>query len=245
MTRIGTGISGFSGSGWDSGLFALFLNGKIKNGISESFLYTYINKKTHNHTPYLSTSLFLSLTSIPFFRFLFQPITARIFTGIFCFPVWFRFRFWRCTMLDHQKSWAAHTKPTKKRKTQAPEKAIRKAIQQAFKLRHRITLHETDAGGMSDKKGVMRCPKDLAAALGLPQALPFGLEAWLGLPPGFPDLTGCLGGRLVFIEVKRPGGSFRPGQKEFLEAARLAGHVAFWADSVDSALAQFESEVAA
>lgn len=139
---------------------------------------------------------------------------------------------------------AAKAKTRKATRTGPSEREISKAIAQAFKLKHHITLHETDAGGMTDKKGVIRLPKDLAAFLGWPQVLPFGLEPWVALPPGWSDRTGVANqSQLVFIEVKVPGGSFRPGQKEFLAARRAEGHVAFWASSVDDALAQFAEQM--
>lgn len=133
-----------------------------------------------------------------------------------------------------------------KKKNRQIEKGIQKAIQQAFKLRHRITLAETNAGGLTDKKGVIYCPKHLRDLFGLPQEMPFGCEAWLGLPKGFPDLSGQIRPRVgLFVEVKKPGERPRPEQLSTLEALRADGHVAFWADSVDSALAQFEEQVAA
>jgi len=133
--------------------------------------------------------------------------------------------------------------PKKVKRPKPEERLIQDAIIQAFQLRHRIKLEVTNAGGAADKKGVMRCPKSLRAALGLPQVMPFGIEAWVALPPGFPDLCAQLDGRLLFIEVKRPGGAFRAGQKDFLSARVAEGHLAFWADSVPSALAQFEAAV--
>ena len=111
--------------------------------------------------------------------------------------------------------------PKKAKRKAQPEKAIQKAIMDAFQFTHRIKLYRTDAGGMGDKKGVQLCQKALRSALGIPD-LPWGLEPWIGLPAGFPDLlTPLPGNRFLFIEVKAPGGSFRKGQKEFL-AAELA-----------------------
>ena len=49
----------------------------------------------------------------------------------------------------------------------------------------------------------------------------------------------------MFIEVKRPGGKPAPHQAAFLALLRGMGAVAFWADSVDSALRQFREQVAA
>ena len=100
------------------------------------------------------------------------------------------------------------------------ERDIQRAIQQAFKLKHRLTLWHIDAG-QAGMRSTGRQHSDI--------------------PSGFPDLLGITkGGRAVFIEVKRPGGTFRPGQQEFLKTMRDQGAIAFWADSVDSALSQFE-----
>lgn len=153
-------------------------------------------------------------------------------------------------MPSHPPSWVAQSQKldrAAKRKARGPrpEALIEKAIQEAFLLKYRVKLHKTDSGGITEKRGAMKCPAGLLEALGLPKAMPFGIEAWIALPLGFSDLTGYLGGsRFIFIEVKAPGGRFRPGQKEFLEARRAEGHVAFRADSVESALSQFAQEAA-
>lgn len=134
----------------------------------------------------------------------------------------------------------------RKSKTNPYEKDIQKAIQEAFKLRFRLELKATDAGGRGEVKGLVAVfPKWLREALGLPQVLPFGLEAWLHVPPDFSDLLGRFRDVWVFVEVKRPGEKPRPGQAAFLEARRDEGHVAFWADSVESACAQFEQAMRA
>jgi VRR-NUC domain len=121
------------------------------------------------------------------------------------------------------------------------ERSVEKAIQQAFLLKHRIKLEKTDAGGSASQKGLRKLPKSLQDALQCPSGLPFGLSLWLHIPPGFPDLLGAITAtRLLFIEVKKPGGRFQEGQKEFLEARRAEGHAAFWADSVDAALSKYQ-----
>ncbi len=126
-----------------------------------------------------------------------------------------------------------------KRSKTVQEKDIEKAIVQAFKLQHRLSLCKTDAGGQGVKGLHANPPGWLLEALGIP-ALPFGLSPALLIPPGFPDLTGRLpDGRWVFIEVKKPGGSFREGQKAFLESARASGAIAFHARSVEEALEKF------
>lgn len=43
-------------------------------------------------------------------------------------------------------------------------------------------------------------------------------------PPGTPDILALLpGGRLLGVEVKRPGGKLRPTQEAWADAARMAG----------------------
>ena len=120
--------------------------------------------------------------------------------------------------------------PTRPRTPQPLERDIQAAIIEAFRLKHRITLWSIDAGQAGMRSGASK-----------------RLGCHSGIPQGFPDLLGLLPphGRAIMIEVKRPGGRFRPMQKDFLEVQRLKGAIAFWADSVDSALAQFEEQVAA
>ena len=105
------------------------------------------------------------------------------------------------------------------------ERQVEAAIQEAFRFRYRITLWKIDAGGR-----------------GLRSAGPKGARGSTGIPAGFPDLLGLepVSGRAVFIEVKRPGGKPAPHQAMFLALLRSMGAVAFCADSVDSALRQFE-----
>lgn len=147
--------------------------------------------------------------------------------------------------MSNPASWATQSarydrrdRAAKRLKT-VQEKDIEKAIQQAFLLQHRLRLVKTDAGGQGVKGLLANPPGWLLEALGIVPA-PFGLSVALLIPPGFPDLTGRLpDGRWVFIEVKKPGGTFREGQKAFLEARRMEGHIAFHARSVDEALAKF------
>lgn len=148
-------------------------------------------------------------------------------------------------------SWAKQTAQydrrdrAKNRAKQVTEASIEKAIVQAFLLKHRLHLCKTDAGGQGVKGLLATPPSWLLEALGMPAALPWGLHVALLIPPGFPDRAGRLpDGRWVFVEVKKPGGSFREGQKEFLEAARSAGHIAFHAKSVDEALEKFGEQAA-
>jgi hypothetical protein len=132
------------------------------------------------------------------------------------------------------------------------ESDIQMAIIQAFRLKHRITLYETDAGGGQTRRlnqiPVMMTPqKGLLILLSLPESLPFGISPALILPAGFSDLMGAVAAgfqsgddRLLFLEVKRPGQKPRLNQLQFMAARRAEGHMAIWADSVESALEQFE-----
>lgn len=50
---------------------------------------------------------------------------------------------------------------------------------------------------------------------------------------GISDIIGCLpGGRLLAVEVKRPGGKPRPNQQAFLDALRAKGAFAVCVDGV-------------
>lgn len=127
--------------------------------------------------------------------------------------------------MDHLTRWQAATKkPAKKRKPGVVlEKDIQKAIQQAFRLKG-IALYATDAG-----------------SAGMRAAMSEGARGYSSLPSGFPDLIGCApGGRFVALEVKRPGNTPTELQDAFLALFRSKGAIAFWADSVESALRQFQ-----
>ena len=54
----------------------------------------------------------------------------------------------------------------------------------------------------------------------------------VGAPAGWPDITGWLpnNGRILLIEVKRPGERPTPAQYQTLNAANADGGVAFWTD---------------
>lgn len=112
--------------------------------------------------------------------------------------------------------------PTRKRKAQ-PEKAVQRAIQQAFKLKHGVVLVHVDSGAAGMRQGQAR-----------------GMGGYSSTPAGFPDLVGVVppSGRAIYVEVKAPGG--KPTQVSMLALLKSKGAIAFWADSVDSALAQFQ-----
>jgi len=110
--------------------------------------------------------------------------------------------------------------------TPAPrEKEIQAAIIQAFWFTHRITLWIIDAGSAGMRSGASK-----------------GQKGHSGIPAGFPDLLGVIpgDGRALFIEVKRQGEKPRENQAAFLAGLKAKGAVAFWADSVDAALAKFQ-----
>ena len=107
------------------------------------------------------------------------------------------------------------------------EKDIQAAIIQAFWFRHRIHLDAIDAGGKSMRRG--------------------GSDGQTGIPTGFPDLLGCIPphGVMLSIEVKRPGQKPTRAQLDFMARRQVEGSIAFWADSVDSALEQFAAAMTA
>ena len=106
-----------------------------------------------------------------------------------------------------------------------PEKDVQKTIQQAFRLQHNVALVHVDSGGASFRQG---------------QAVHQGGHS--ATPAGFPDLVGVIPptGRALYIEVKAPGGKPTELQIRMLELLRGKGAIAFWADSVESALFQFD-----
>jgi hypothetical protein len=103
------------------------------------------------------------------------------------------------------------------------ESDIQKAIIDAFKLKHRIDLYPIDAGGKGFRSSA-------------------GSKGHSGIPEGFPDLLGFVApqGRGLLIEVKRPRQKPKPKQVEFMAGLAWLGTITFWADSVTSALDQFE-----
>lgn len=131
-------------------------------------------------------------------------------------------------MSDHLDHWAQHTKKAKKHRKPGTvlEKDVVRAIVQAFRAR-KITLFQTDAG-----------------VAGMRNALAEGARGYSALPAGFPDLMGVVpgSGRACFIEVKRPGNKPTDAQTAFLARVRGLGAIAFWADSVESAISQFNEQ---
>jgi len=119
--------------------------------------------------------------------------------------------------------------PKPKRRKATPEKLVKQAIVKAFRLRYQVALVHVDSG-----------------AAGMRQGLDKGQGGYSATPDGFPDLVGVLPplGRAVYIEVKAKGKLPTLLQSRFLELLRLKGAIAFYADSVDSALSQFELAVA-
>lgn len=54
------------------------------------------------------------------------------------------------------------------------------------------------------------------------------------------DLIACVRGRFLAVEVKMPGGTYRPGQREFLRTVRRTGGFAFTARSVGKTAAMID-----
>ena len=120
--------------------------------------------------------------------------------------------------------------PKRPKKKSTPEKAVQKAIQDAFRLKFGIALVRVDSGAAGMRRG---------------QAA--GQGGYSSTPAGFPDLVGCFppSGRAVYIEVKAPGGKLTQAQESMLAILKAKGAIAFWADSVASALAQFAEQAVA
>jgi hypothetical protein len=115
-------------------------------------------------------------------------------------------------------------KKAPKRKA-SPEKDVQKTIQQAFRLQFNIGLVHIDAGGAGFRSGQGA-----------------GQGGHSATPAGFPDLVGVVppSGRAIYIEVKAPGNKPTDIQTRMLDLLRNKGAIAFWADSVESALGQFK-----
>ena len=103
------------------------------------------------------------------------------------------------------------------------ETQIQSGIVTMLRLRYRIIAHQSKGREM---------------AQGMSSAM------WdRGGTRGVSDLAATLpGGRALWIEVKKPGGRFEPGQKEFLTYQRSQGAVAFVAYSVDDVIRELEAQ---
>ena len=102
---------------------------------------------------------------------------------------------------------------------------MQKAIIQAFWYVHRIELIPIDAGCKTMRRG--------------------GTHGFSSIPEGFPDLIGIgKGGRFLAIEVKDKGKKPRKEQLAFLEKINSRCGIGFWADSVESALEQYDRFIA-
>ena len=53
---------------------------------------------------------------------------------------------------------------------------------------------------------------------------------------GQPDITGCIDGIRIEIEVKVPGNTPTPKQEEWLKRWYSVGAISFWADDADKAI---------
>lgn len=99
-----------------------------------------------------------------------------------------------------------------------------------MKLQFGVVMITIDSGGAGMRQGQAK-----------------GCGGWSCTPPGFPDLLGVIpgSGRACFIECKRPGNKPTEAQAAFLAIVKAKGAIAYWADSVTSALSQFRDQVAA
>ena len=55
-------------------------------------------------------------------------------------------------------------------------------------------------------------------------------------PKGVSDILGCYQGRLLAIEVKRPGKKPTPDQQRFLDRVKIEGGISFVASSVSDVI---------
>ncbi|PRX33971.1 VRR-NUC domain-containing protein [Meinhardsimonia xiamenensis] len=105
----------------------------------------------------------------------------------------------------------------------AREAAIQRAIVRALRLALPGTAiihhspNERRAGGKAARRA---------------QAILVGM----GVCPGWPDLVVLAGGRVVFLEVKAPGGRVSAAQRAFRDAVEDQGHHWALVRSIDDAL---------
>ena len=84
------------------------------------------------------------------------------------------------------------------------------------------------------EKDITKAIRDLLKALGI-----WHWKQWQGSmsqPKGVSDILGIYQGRMVAIEVKRPGRKPTPQQQAFLDRVKREGGIAFWADSVEAVM---------
>lgn len=71
-------------------------------------------------------------------------------------------------------------------------------------------------------------------------------KSWQGpmsFPRGISDILGCYQGRLLAIEVKKPGGRVSPDQMRFIERVNQEGGIGFMAYSVDDVVMRLGLQV--
>lgn len=69
---------------------------------------------------------------------------------------------------------------------------------------------------------------------------------WSGpmtFPKGISDILGCWQGRMLAIEIKKPGGRISPDQQKFIDTVNAEGGIAFVAWSVDDVVKQLNLQV--
>lgn len=74
----------------------------------------------------------------------------------------------------------------------------------------------------------------------------FHWKQWQGpmsQPRGVADILGCLCGKMLAIEVKKPGGKLTEFQQRFLDAVNSSGGIAFLATSVDDVDAELKTRL--
>jgi hypothetical protein len=120
--------------------------------------------------------------------------------------------------------------PKTTRKGPGPEKLIQRAICESFRLKYRIALVHIDSGGAGFRRGQSN-----------------GAGGYSPTPAGFPDLVGVIPptGRALYIEVKAPGKKPTELQNRYLALLQAKSAIAFWADSVESAIRQYEESICA
>ena len=84
------------------------------------------------------------------------------------------------------------------------------------------------------EKDITKAIRDLLKTLGI-----WHWKQWQGSmsqPKGVSDILGCYQGRMVAIEVKRPGGKPTEDQQKFIDRVKREGGIAFCADSVEAVM---------